>query len=140
MNINIEDYLTDLEMKDIARDAFRESCLATYRKDSDRILGNVAHRMVWEEVNKVMDGKLEETIVAKVKGIVTTLSSYSVFNRKGVYEKEDSVGQQMLDAAVRTQKVRIENRVIKMAEGITKEDVIDLMVDGDFSFKLVRSN
>lgn len=138
MEIKLEDHLTECEMKNIAAEAFRDSCLQLFKDDHERILGNVAHKIVWDEVDKVMDGNLQSVLVAKVKEVVTKMSEFSIFRQKNVWEKEDSVGQQMLNEAVRSQKTRIENKVVKVAEELTKEDVLELLADSDLFFKLTK--
>ena len=136
MSINIEDHLSADEMKEIARDAFAAHCAETFRTDHERIFSNAAHKIVWAEVDKIIDGDLAALIAEKTKGAITKLDTYTVFRQKGVYDRQDSAGYLALAAAVEKHKERIGNRVIALADTITKTDVMEALEAGDFTVKL----
>jgi hypothetical protein len=136
MTNSVEDYLSEDEMKEIAREAFTTHCAEAFRTDHERIFSNAAHKIVWEEVDKIVDGDLAALIAEKTKGAITKLDTYTVFRQKGVYERQDSAGYLVLAASVEKHKERIGNRVIALAETITKTDVMEALEAGDFTFKL----
>jgi Tfp pilus assembly ATPase PilU len=79
MPINIEDHLTAEEMKQIARDAFSEQCAEKFRTDHERNFGNVAHKIVWGEVDKLIDGNIAEAIAQRVAEIIPKVSEHTIF-------------------------------------------------------------
>lgn len=136
MPINIEDHLTAEEMKQIARDAFAEQCAEKFRTDHERIFGNVAHKIVWGEVDKLIDGDIAEAIAQRVAEIIPKISDYTVFRAKGVYDRDESPGQTAIKAAVKYHECALRDRVAHLAKTITKQNVIDLLVDSDLTLQI----
>jgi hypothetical protein len=136
MPVNIEEYLSEGEMKNIAREAFTAHCAEVFRKDHERIFGNVAHKMVWDEVDKLVDGDITEAIAKRVAEIIPQISEYTVFRAKGIYDREESPGQTALRAAVNRHAATLGERVAYLAGEITKQDVIDMLLDSDLTLQI----
>jgi|GEM_PF-1612880 len=139
MTFDTKDYLDEDEMKSIARQAFKEHCLDKFREDHERIFGNVAHKMVWEEVDKAVEGDIAEIIAKRVKAVMQGISLHTIFRPKNVWEKSDSAGQIEMNRAVSANRDIINTKVVEAAAGITTQMVFDAMADGDFNFTLSPS-
>jgi hypothetical protein len=61
-----------------------------------------------------------------------------VFGRKGVYDRDDTEGYKLMVASVKKHAERVENRVAAMIDSISKDDVLNAIMDGDISLKLAR--
>ena len=136
MDIDISEHLSADEMKQIAADAFAAHCAEKFKSDHERIFGNVAHKMVWAEVDKLVDGNIAEIIAKRVAEIAPKISEHTLFRRKGVYDREDSPGAIELKAAVQRHRDLIGERVAYLAGEITKQDLLEVIQDGDFNFKM----
>lgn len=136
MNVSIEDYLNESEMQEIVRNAFADHCANVFRDDHERIFGNVAYKMVWQEVDKLIDGDIAEAIAKRVAEIIPELSQYAVFRAKGIYDREDSPGHIALKAAIAENKTTLVERVAQLAMDVTKQDVIDLLLDSDLTLQV----
>jgi hypothetical protein len=136
MDIKIEDHLSEGEMKQIASDAFARYCAEKFRDDHERIFGNVAHRMVWDEVDKLIDGNVSGAIAERVAEIIPKISEYAVFRAKGIYDREESPGHAALKAAVGRHAGTLSERVAYLAGEITKQDVIDMLLDSDLTLQI----
>jgi hypothetical protein len=135
-DVNIEDHLSADEMKAIAADAFAAHCAEKFRTDHERIFGNIAYQMVWDEVDKVIDGDAAEIIAQRVAEVIPKISEFTVFRRKGIYEKQDSPGSIELKAAVERHRGAIGERVACLAGEITKQDLLEAIQDSKFNFKM----
>ena len=128
---NVLDYLTKDERKRIAAEAFREMCLEKFRADDERIFSNAAYHAVWKIVDEQFDGKAAEMIAEKIPVIIEELSSYSVFRQPNRWEAT-SVALQVLDQCVRNNTDAIDAAVKTAAESITKQDIMDTLLEGEF--------
>lgn len=132
----IEDYLTEERKAEIAETAFRDICEEAFRKDAERIFSNTAYKAVWEVVDGMFDGKAAEKVAAKIPAILEGLSAHTVFRQKSAWEREDSPGQAALKAAVERHKDTLGERVAYLAGEITKEQVIEMLLESDFSLQI----
>ena len=134
--IAFDDYLSDDRKVEIAETAFRDICQESFRKDAERIFSNAAHRAVWAVVDGMFNGEAAERVAEKVPAIIDNLSEHTVFRQRNAWEREDSPGQIALKAAVERHKGDIGSRVAYLVEEITKQDVIDLLLNSDITLKI----
>lgn len=110
-SIDFSAYLGDAEMREIAREEYRKFVASKAEADFERVLGNEAARLVWQAVDKAMNGTLDAVIKEKVKGAVTKIGTFEVFRSASVYDREKSVGQDVLDKAITAQADRLTARI-----------------------------
>lgn len=135
--INIDNYLTDEEQKDIIISEFRSSVRQIICKNGDngieqqveRILGNCVLHTITEMFNKHYNSDIENIIIKHVnKTLAENNLTYHIFHKKDVWGNDDSVGTKILEKAVLNNKDVIEQRVAECIENynISKslEDVI----------------
>lgn len=125
LEIDIKDYLTDEEIKEIVRDGFKYQI--NRRLDSEteieRILGNLSYELVWQMVDEVIGKSGEKIIKQKVTDIINNLTEFSVFREKNDYSrKENSIGTKILDKAVEDNQHIIIEKIKKYMENIEVED------------------
>ena len=119
--IEIDNYLTEEEKKEIAIDVFRERIskdlfkghMSNLERDSEiqRIIGNISHDIVIEEMNRRISN-YEEMIKTKVKEILNKNDlSYYIFKRKDAWEREESLGTTYIQEEIRANKDIIKNKV-----------------------------
>lgn len=115
--INIEDYITDERITEIIEEELRNIIQRKWNNELSTLLSNVSYRNVFSKVDELLedDKNAEDIIVEKTKNIIQDLKSYSVFRSKDEYiTKEDSVGQKILNEAVKDNKSLIEKRVVEI--------------------------
>lgn len=119
--INIDDYLTNEEIKEIIGEEIKENIRINIRdnKSITTFLNNLSYKYVWEiiedEVEKKLDGIAKEVITEKVVEIIKKLSSYDVF-RSGDYFNKKSIAQKILDDAVEENKEILQKKVKEILE------------------------
>lgn len=132
MEIQVEKYLSEDEIKEIVKEEVRDKIQSIIRKENnlDRILTNTYYKTVWMVVEETLgeDKKLKDLIRDNVEKIINELSSYSVFRRKDHYDNE-SLGQTLLNQAVTDSKDLINNRVVKIIADLDEYDLKSRLED-----------
>lgn len=136
MQINITDFLTNEEQKEIVKEAFRLYCEEKFQTDYERIFTNSAYEIVWKLVNEIHDGNVETIIAQKVKELIAELGAFTVFGSKTIYEKEDSEGRKAINRAIKDNRGAIEKAVLKAVSEIGKDDVLEVIVENGFNIEV----
>jgi hypothetical protein len=133
MEIEVKDYLSESEIKEIVQQELRLKVRQQFDLNNiERIFSNSAYHIVWEEVNKSIDYDVTEFIKNKVIQIINELSEYSVFRDKGDYiygRDKNSIAQDYLNQYVEENKNIIKDRVIEIMQGLDSEKLNDQLYD-----------
>lgn len=104
ITINISDYLSEDEMKEIAREKFGEIIERQFSDENqtERIISNTAYGMVFKRVDEVFGGKaeLEKMILEKVIEQINKLSSFHIFRHEDVWGRATSPAEKIIHQAV----------------------------------------
>lgn len=126
MEIQVEKYLSEDEIKEIVKEEVRYNIQSIIKKENslDRILSNTYYKTVWLMVEETLgeDEKLKDLIRFHVERIIKELSNYSVFRNKDYYENE-SLGQTLLNQAVIDSKDLIKDKVTEIIKDLDKDDL-----------------
>jgi len=112
ITINIDEYLTDEDRRQIARDEFRDACARHSKADFERILSNAAYDLVRKEVDAVFSGEMVEVVRTKAIEVIGNLSSYTVFSPPSAWDRAASKGWERLQEAVEASRPAIAERVL----------------------------
>ena len=123
MEIRIENYLDEDEIKQIVKEELRDEIRKEIKDIGvSTIISNIGYHHVFEIMNKEIDG-YEEQVKEQVKKIIEGLTSYSVFRKKDLYEHEDSLGQKYLEKSIEENKDIINNKVVQILNELGKDDI-----------------
>ena len=123
MEVRIEDYLSDNEIHNIVAEEFREKVQESLRRNGvTTFIANLGYQNVFEQINKEAPN-FEEDIKIKTKEVIDNLSSYSVFRKKDLVDREDSLAQKYLEQAGESNKNLIEQKVIEILNKLGKDDI-----------------
>lgn len=133
--INIDNYLSEEEKKEIAIEVFKErirsemfkSNEGSVQSDSEiqRIVGNISHEIVMGEVQKHIPD-FEKLIIEKVSKILSEDNlSYQVFKKKDAWDRDESLAVTYINQAI------IENR--DLFKGRIKQAMEDYDLSNDLS-------
>lgn len=121
IEINIDDYLSEEEKKEIAIDVFRQqvksqlfkSCDGTVQSDSEvqRIIGNITHEIVFKEVQKYIPDVKEQIQENVKKSLSKKDLSYYIFRTKDLWDKEEGLGTTYLKQAIKENELIFKNRI-----------------------------
>lgn len=126
MNIEIENYLSDDEIRQIVEEEFRNRIKSLFRteKEITRIVTNLGYYNTFKIIeNEVPNFK--ELIKEQTKKQCENISSYSVFRKKDAFESENSLAQDYLEEAVKENKEIINKRVVEIMNSIDNQDLAD---------------
>lgn len=126
MNIEIENYLSDDEIRQIVEEEFRNRIKSLFRteKEITRIVTNLGYYNTFKIIeNEVPNFK--ELIKEQTKKQCKNISSYSVFRKKDAFESENSLAQDYLEEAVKENKEIINKRVVEIMNSIDNQDLAD---------------
>ena len=113
LEINLEDYLTTDEIKDVIRDEFAASVAKTLSNETDltRIIGNIAHEIVFDEVKKYIP-EFKELLVENVKELIEKKNfEWYMFRGKDVWDKEEGPGLTIIKKTLNSNKETIKKRI-----------------------------
>lgn len=116
IEINIHDYLSDDDVKDVLRKAIYDEIKESIRYDKSltTFISNLSYKYVFNMVDEIVKESIgtgiEESIKQKVPEIINDLSSYSIFRAKDNWQTE-SVGQKLLNEAVIENKDLLKDKV-----------------------------
>jgi hypothetical protein len=122
--IDIDDYLTEDDKRDLVREAFRNEASRQMNRDTiDRFISNMSYEMVHRDINQVTleyDRKLREG----VEKVVNDITSYIVFS----YDN-DSYARQQLNKAVDANAGKIQAKIGQLVEDLSEYDIGEMVSD-----------
>ena len=134
--INLDDYLSHEEKKELARDVFAERLREAIRKEEDlrRILSNISYDIVSKEVEQYIPD-YKDTIA---KGVISVIEkedlSYHVFHTKNEWGREDSTAYKFVEETIKKQlpalKAKVEDAISKFsADKLISEKIAEVFAD-----------
>lgn len=123
MNINLERYLNDDEIKLIVKEEFRNNIQENLKRNGVTTwIANLGYQNVLEIINTEIP-EYESLVKEKTKEVIEGLTSYSVFRKKDLVDNEDSLGQKYLEQAVENNKEIINQKIINIFNELTEKDI-----------------
>lgn len=118
VSIKIEDYLSEDEIKDIAKEQIACAIREKFRKESDieRIITNLSYEFLFKAVSDSVGEDAFEKIKGKVAELLEDDSHirYCLWRKKDAWENEESPAITILNKAIEDNRGLIENRVFEM--------------------------
>lgn len=127
VEINIDNYLSEEDKKEIAANWFRETLAAKFRENPERIISNAAYFTVMRECEAIVP-EMQELLVENVKKVITKLSVFEVFRKPDAWDRDGSSNYHLLKSVVESKRQRLENKVDKIIDGLTPS-ITDIDID-----------
>lgn len=122
-DFNFDDYLTEDEKKDIAKQAFMDVCRKKSRKDFERIVTNSAYSVVWEAVDRCFDEDVEKFLRDKVLSILDDLSEFNIFRTPNAWDRAANAPYTVLCEQVKANKDLLDDKIKSAIGNLTKKDM-----------------
>lgn len=137
LEININDYLCEDEIKNIVEDEIRKSIYRHFNDENNikRILSNVSYELVFNKVDEIIKSTsniTEDTytlINNKVIDIINNLSEYSVFRQSNIYGDKESEAQCMLRCCVESNKDLLKTKVKEIIDNYNYSEIKNYISD-----------
>jgi hypothetical protein len=116
MEIKIERYLNDSEIKEIVQDELRNQVRKFFsgtEENTQRLLSNLAYSIVRDEVDKIVPN-YEEELINKVAELIKSKDlSFHVFNYHYSTNAPTSFGSKVIEQTVKENQQLIKDKVVK---------------------------
>lgn len=118
MEIDVTDYLSKEEMKELAREAFIVSAKIHFKTENNikRIISNGAYDIVYKMVDESFNEDLKDIMTEKVKKIISGMSSNSIFSKPSAWDTETNKAYDHLQNCIKSHFPKIEITVKKLVE------------------------
>lgn len=134
MEINIESYLSEQEIKEIVKDELRAMIRRNKGKDDlQRVIANVSHEIVVGLVNEHFDEDLQSLLKEKVIKQINELSSYTVFKTPDAWERTTAAPYHLMQKVVNGNQHLIQARFEELVKDITLPE--DFQFDCDYEIR-----
>ena len=114
MDIKIEDYLDEEEIKEICKDALYQKIREDMRNlNVNDIIANISNAEVEAMVDTYVgeDDFCKREIPKKVRELIEKLSSYTIFRKADVWERKNSIAYDIMQEECRASRPRIKARI-----------------------------
>lgn len=114
MNIKIEDYLDEQEIKEICKDALYQKIREDMRElNVNDIIANISYAEVAAMVDSYVgeDNFCKKEIPQKVHRVIDELSTYTVFRKADAWERKNSIAYDIMQEECRASRPRIKARI-----------------------------
>ena len=114
MDIKIEDYLDEQEIKEICKDALYQKIREDMRElNVNDIIANISYAEVAAMVDTYVgeDNFCKKEIPQKVHRVIDELSTYTVFRKADVWERGNSIAYDIMQEECRASRPRIKARI-----------------------------
>ena len=143
IEIDINEYLTENEKKELIIEAFKEQVKSelfkshngTIQSDSEvqRIIGNITGQIVMNEVQKYIPD-CEKMIREKtIEALSKENYSYYVFKKKDAWDKEESLAVTYMNETIKSCKETFQKRIKETIENYDLSNDIAEQISNEFS-------
>lgn len=115
LKIEISDYFTQEEVKEIAEEELRNAFARQFQKEADveRIISNLSCEFVFALIASKWDGDFEQLLRDKIKDALETSLGYYVFRRSDTWGRTESPAVKILDEECMNSRPLIKEMVEK---------------------------
>ena len=114
MDIKIEDYLDEQEIKEICKDALYQKIREDMRElNVNDIIANISYAEVAAMVDTYVgeDNFCKKEIPQKVHRVIDELSTFTVFRKADAWERKNSIAYDIMQEECRASRPRIKARI-----------------------------
>lgn len=123
LTIDINDYISEADKRELARQAFRDAAARTSAADFERILSNAAYALARAEVDAAFNGNMVQVVREKALEVIKGMTALTVFKRADAWERGESNGWKILQQTVAESQPLITARVHEVIAAIDKEQL-----------------
>lgn len=124
MEINIEDYINESEMKRIVEDEFRDRIRRYFLENK---LSDLIYSLCNKEICGIIEKEIpnfEEEIKAAIPISIKNIGKFDIFRSKDEFlYSRDSLGQQILEEVIKENKDILEQKVKNIFSELSREDI-----------------
>lgn len=124
MEINIEDYINESEMKRIVENEFRDRIRRYFLENK---LSDLIYSLCNKEICGIIEEEIpnfKEEIKVAIPSKIKNINKFDIFKSKDDFmDSKDSIGQQILEKTIEENKDMLEQKVKNIFSELSKEDI-----------------
>ncbi len=125
IEVNIHDYFSEDELREMVRQQFLANVSGLLRSDAERILSNFAHFQAQKIVDELMTEDQKRLVQENTEKVLLQMSPGTVFHRSWYSRDPDSVAQQILNWTVEANRDAIIAKVTDTITGFNFEAALN---------------
>uniref|UniRef100_A0AB39AJU3 Uncharacterized protein n=1 Tax=Vibrio phage P018-4 TaxID=3229728 RepID=A0AB39AJU3_9CAUD len=129
MDIKLEDYLTEEEIKDTLRQALRDKFDTYLEQNWERVCNNAAYNVVWKSVDEVIDGTFKQQLEDNVQKVMKNFNEFNLFRKPDAWDREPNSAYKLLMESVQNNKHLIDERVQEVIKGLQPREDWNIDLD-----------
>ena len=129
LEINVSDYLSDEEIKDVIKDEIRSRIRQFSKNDIERIISNSAYEVVWKAVDNVYDDNTQEILRNKVVEQIRGFSNFNLFRVPDAWQKTANMPYTTLCDVVKDNRDLLDLKVKESVSKLTKADMKNVALE-----------
>lgn len=136
IEININDYLSEEEIKEECKRAIRDLIYNTYNNESriDTLISNLSYEFLFKQISECINKDAETLIRNKVIELLENDYSikYELFRKPNAWDREASVGYKILQQAIKDSENLIREKVTTAINNYdfgNREEIYDTIMD-----------
>lgn len=129
MNIEINDYLSEDEIKYILTKAVEDKCKSYLEGNFERMVNNAAYHVIWKSVDVVIDGTFKEQLEQCVQKQMSNFSEFNLFQKPDAWSRETNSAYKLLMQSVENNKHLIDERVKEVVSNLQPREDWQLDLD-----------
>ena len=124
--MGIEDYISEDEKYQIAKDIFTEQCRLRSKEDFERIINNSAYSVVWQAVDECFDEDAQQMLRDKVVAIIDRMTYFNVFSVPNAWDRQENMAYGVLMQSVRDNKDKIDAMIEFGVDNLTRKQKAEI--------------
>ena len=129
MTINVEDYLSEEEKKQIAIDVFKEVCRQSSVDDFERIITNSAYNVVWKSMDDIFDNNCIAKLRDKIRHIINDFTAFNIFKKPDAWDRGSNDPYNIMVQCVQEYKPLLSEKVEKAMHQLPNKDMRPLVIE-----------
>jgi hypothetical protein len=128
--MNIADYLTEDQMREIAIDEWRRICREACNGNAERIIENIGHEVATQMVAEALGEDANAMIRDKAIEVIGRISEHMVFRRPDAWDRGPTPAFTVLMDAVRANSHLVDKKVREAIAQLSKREALDIIKSG----------
>lgn len=128
--VQIENYLTEDQKREIAIDEWRRMCREACEGNAERIMANIAYKVVHQMIDESLGDGAAEKIKSKALEVIDEMSVFSVFREPDAWHRGASPAYKTLSDAVVNARPLVEKKVSELIHQLTKQEALSILKSG----------
>lgn len=137
--MQIEKYLTEDQMREIAIEEWRSMCREACNGNAERIISNIGHEVATAMVVEALGDGANELIRDKAVEVIGNMSEFMVFRRPDAWDRSATPAYTVLMDAVKANKDLVNDKVRQCIGQLSKREALEVLKSGTIQINPIKA-